>query len=484
MAEIRSAEAQRIVQRLLKELSDSKTIESQTSTNSLKKIRRGLGALLFSPDYVGYIDVIDNKMRKGETPKQILSSIASRSEKLVKSYSPIPGLFEAHHVIALNSLRDSFMGLPPDEQDKFLKMLGDEGWEIGDSPKQLMDTVLTRMAHVGQNIKAATPAEVGTITGDVKTAGQQISGKGFQHAHSERVYARQASSAEELVDIFNTEIAPNSISLAQTGLIQDRKLRAFMRERGFPIDQLTPEILNEYYQDPLKTRGLFQTVTEGLGEFEAGGVDKTVIQETKDQFIQEAGPRVRTDPDAVRQTSNWLIIDGLGPLKDATLNGAKNALIGKTNAGRLTRLVGAATLPGLLTLPASAKAFDEARQAREQDPSLRNRALEIATGMQVAGDTLDVSGTALTATGAGAPVGIPMAAVGGGISNVGAVAEQVITAPEAYQRSTETVSERTGKTEEKVRADPLGYGALFNTVKDKLGQIGLSGFNPMQSAFN
>ena len=96
--------------------------------------------------------------------------------------------------------------------------------------------------------------------------------------------------------------------------------------------------------------------------------------------------------------------------------------------------------------------------------------------MQVAGDTLDVGGTALTATVAGAPVGAPMAAIGGGISNVGAVAEQVITAPEAYQRSTETVSKRTGKTEEEVRADPLGYGSLFNMVKDKLGQIGLSGY--------
>ena len=177
------------------------------------------------------------------------------------------------------------------------------------------------------------------------------------------------------------------------------------------------------------------------------------------------------------------------PTKNIGLNGftsdsvktAKDILLGKTIAGKAGRLALVGTLPGLYTLPSSAKAFDEARQAREQDPSLRNRALEIATGMQVAGDTLDAGGTALTATVAGAPVGVPMAAVGGTVSNVGAVAEQVITAPEAYQRSTETVSQRTGKTEEEVRADPLGYGALFNTIKDKLGQIGLSGY---KSAFN
>lgn len=175
------------------------------------------------------------------------------------------------------------------------------------------------------------------------------------------------------------------------------------------------------------------------------------------------------------------------PTKKISLSGytseavkeAASMLVGKTAAGRAARLAGVATLPGALTLPASAKAFDEAKQAREQDPSLRNRALEIATGMQVAGDTLDVGGTALTATGAGAPVGVPMAAVGGAVSNVGAVAEQVITAPEAYQRSVSRVAERTGKTEEEVRADPLGYGSLFNTIKDKLGQISLSGYKSL-----
>lgn len=205
---------------------------------------------------------------------------------------------------------------------------------------------------------------------------------------------------------------------------------------------------------------------------------------TGSALTSQANYEKHATPELVEATGIPTKKIGLSGYSAEAVKEAASMLIGKTAAGRRVRLAGVATLPGALTLPASAKAFDEAKQAREQDPSLRNRALEIATGMQVAGDTLDVGGTALTATVAGAPVGAPMAAIGGGISNVGAVAEQVITAPEAYQRSTETVSKRTGKTEEEVRADPLGYGALFNTIKDKLGQIGLSGFNPIQSAFD
>lgn len=477
MAEIRSAEAQRIVQRLLKELSDSKTIESQTSTNSLKKIRRGLGALLFSPDYVGYIDVIDNKMRKGESPKQILSSIAGKSEKLVKSYSPIPGVFEAHHIIALNSLRDSFMGLPPDEQDKFLKKLADAGWEIGDSPKQLVDTVLTRMSHVGQQIKAPIDSDIGTIR-RLKIRGREKL-RGFkEHAHLKRILAGPAKTADDLITIFNKKIAPESIKAATTGLLQDANFRAYMETRGFPLDKVTPQIVNDYYSDPVKTQGFLNAISEGLGEFDAGGLGKEAIEQGQERLIKEAGPGLLTDPEGVAQAASQLQIDRLDGFKNATDWSVQRLL---KNRAAQRALLGATVLPGAIAAPMSGLAYQQAKEQRIEDPSLRNRAVEFTTGMQFAGDTLDAAGTALAATGVGAPVGIPTAAVGGGISNVGAVAEQVITAPEAYQRSTEAVSERTGKTEEEVRADPLGYGSLFNTVKDKLGQIGLSGY---KSVFN
>jgi hypothetical protein len=54
MAVTRSAEGHKIVQRLLDQIADERTL-TETSGNTLKKIKRGLGALLFSPDSLGYI---------------------------------------------------------------------------------------------------------------------------------------------------------------------------------------------------------------------------------------------------------------------------------------------------------------------------------------------------------------------------------------------------------------------------------------------
>ena len=323
MAEIRSAEAQRIVQKLLKQLEDSQTLKTTTSTNSLKKIRRGLGALLFSPDAVGYIDAIDNMMRQNKTPKQILSSIAGKSEKLVKSYSPIPGVFEAHHIIALNSLRDSFMGLSADEQDKFLKKLADAGWEIGDSPKQLVDTVLTRMSHVGQQIKAPIDSDTGTIR-RLKIRGREKL-RGFkEHAHLKRILAGPAKTADDLITIFNKKIAPESIKAATTGLLQDANFRAYMETRGFPLDKVTPQIVSDYYSDPVKTQGFLNAISEGLGEFDAGGLGKEAIEQGQERLIKEAGLEMLTDPEGVAQAAGQLQIDRLDP--NVNLKHAKNVM--------------------------------------------------------------------------------------------------------------------------------------------------------------
>ena len=440
MAEIRSAEAQRIVQKLLKQLEDSQTLKTTTSTNSLKKIRRGLGALLFSPDYVGYIDIIDNKMRKGESPKTILSSIAARSEKLIKSYSPVPGIFEAHHIIALNSLRDSFMGLPADEQDQFLKMLADQGWEIGDSPKQLVDTVLTRMAHVGQGIKPPTKGELGTTVGDIKEAAQGIEGY-KEHAHLKRILAGPAETAEDLITIFNKKIAPESIYAAKTGIVQDAGLRAYLQTQGYPIGQLTPEIVSGYYSDPTRTQGFLQTLGEGLAELD-GPVGEGVVGELIQQGDEAAAATGKVISSAEEVSNFSRFMSSIGGLTEGAHDAARVILNSKK-----ARIAGAVALPGVVMLPLSAHGHQQAREAREKDPSLRNKAVEFFTGMQVAGDALDATGTAMAATGgaatltgAGAVPGIPTAvagvataATGGLISNIGALGEFAIYGAEAIK---------------------------------------------------
>jgi len=304
MAEYRSAEAQKVIQRLLKQLEEQQTLQ-QISDNAAKKVKRGLGALLFSPDYLGYVDVIDDLMSKGKKPKQILSSIATRSANLVKSYSPLPGVFEAHHIIALNSLRDSFLKLPPDQQDLFLKKLSDLGWELGDSPQQLVNTVLTRQAHVGQASKDPLAGEEGTIIGETKTEFKENVKPVPDHAHRKRIVAGPAATADELLEQFNNNIAPEQIKLARQGLLNDNKFRAFMATKGYSLDKITPEIVNEYLNDPLKARGLLKSIAEGASEYEP------TTPETSSQLVDEFGQPLTADPNYIGQFGSFLQIKRL-----------------------------------------------------------------------------------------------------------------------------------------------------------------------------
>lgn len=324
MAEIRSAEGHKIVQRLLKELEESKTLESTTSTNTLKKIRRGLGALLFSPDSLGYIDIIENGLAANKTPTQILRSVMGRSEKLVKSYSPLPGVFEAHHVIALSSMRDSFMGLPPAEQDKFLKQLADAGWELGDSPQQLVNTVLTRMSHVGQKAKSTELSKVKP---------------GKIHAHSAKSVATPAGTADDLFNQFKTRIAPESVGLAQDALVQDAAFRAFMETKGFRVDEITPQLVNEYLNDPIKTRNLMGSLNEAVTAYE------TVDRPTTDAILTSTGVKGQATPETIPKTSRILRAVGLQGLGEIDTRQAQrimqglisNPIVGQTPAGRVVR---------------------------------------------------------------------------------------------------------------------------------------------------
>ena len=60
MAETYTAEGRKIIRKLLEQAEiDFLNVPKDVSTNKIKKLRRALGAVLFSPDAVGYIDLID-----------------------------------------------------------------------------------------------------------------------------------------------------------------------------------------------------------------------------------------------------------------------------------------------------------------------------------------------------------------------------------------------------------------------------------------
>ena len=348
MAVTRSAEGHKIVQRLLDQIADERTL-TETSGNTLKKIKRGLGALLFSPDSLGYIDIIEKGLSQNKTGVQILRSVASRSEKVVKSYSPLTGAFEAHHIIALNSLRDAFIQLPPAEQDEFLKMLDDKGWKIGDDPKQLMNTVFTRESHLGQSTQPK-PGDVGAQREVKLTMGENIPKLKGMDAHAGKPFdaslqAKPVSTAAELFEQFDgpTGIAGRSIDQAQNALFQDEGFRAFMETKGFPLDNVTPEIIDSYYNDPIKTRGMFTAMQEAALEAE------NIPLKEVTQIKGDLGVDVRTrgaDPSLVKETTGkFVTMRGMADEGIAYGNRilrtlkpiVNNPIVGQTPAGRVVR---------------------------------------------------------------------------------------------------------------------------------------------------
>ena len=142
-----SKEGTKLKGKLTEQIGKEGLLDPSQSRNALKKVRRTLGAVLFSPDNQGYLDVVENGLANNVPAERIMKDLRRMSEKYVEAFSPVPGITEAHHVIPLNSLRDKVLELSLEDQIELFGRLDKAGWKLGDSPTQLMNTVLTRMSH-------------------------------------------------------------------------------------------------------------------------------------------------------------------------------------------------------------------------------------------------------------------------------------------------------------------------------------------------
>ena len=137
-------------------------------------------------------------------------------------------------------------------------------------------------------------------------------------------------------------------------------------------------------------------------------------------------------------------------------------------------MLGAAvSLPGLVTLPLSAQAAESSRVVAEKDPTLLNKATAFADEVSYRGDQLDAAGSALTATGIGSLVGVPMMAAGGAISNGGSVASLALDTPNAIKRAqTDLEQRRNGgpKYTPRSKPDPTAV-ALNGFLKDPIQSV-------------
>ena len=248
-----SKEGTKLKSRLLEQIDIEGLLGSTQSKNALKKVRRTLGAVLFSPDNQGYLDVIENGLANNVSADRLMKDLRNMSEKYVEAFSPVPGITEAHHVIPLNSLRDKVLELSLEDQIQLFDRLDKAGWKLGDSPTQLMNTVLTRMSHQGQR-----PRMSGKNL-ELKKLFQSVSlPEKSRTAHPRGTYDKllqvQGGSIDEIWQDFTERVAPLAQQDVANALLIDANPRAAAAKLGLDLSEIMPETVSQQLNDPLQAR--------------------------------------------------------------------------------------------------------------------------------------------------------------------------------------------------------------------------------------
>jgi len=254
-------EGTKLKSRLIEQIDIEGLLGSTQSKNALKKVRRTLGAVLFSPDNQGYLDVVEDGLAAGNSADQIMKKLRRMSEKYVEAFSPVPGVTEAHHIIPLNSLRDKVKNLPLEDQIEIFNRLDKAGWKLGDSPQQLMNTVFTRMSHQGQ-----LPRMSGKNLPIKKEFQGLVLPNKAQTAHprgtNDKLLQVQGNTVDEIWTDFTTRVAPLAQTDAANAILLDASSRRAAAAKGQDFNTVLAEDVSRKLNDPLEARGLIGGVKE------------------------------------------------------------------------------------------------------------------------------------------------------------------------------------------------------------------------------
>ena len=229
---------------LIRRLYEGLDINAIESTNTKKQIRRALGALIFSSDNAGYLDIVENGLTEGLDPVKILGRIRTASERLIESYSPVKGVYEAHHGNPLSALREAYLALSPEEQDRFMDRIEASGWKLGDDPEQLTNTVFTRMSHQRKvpEIKKGDPSGLKSKFQGLELPPQDL----VAHPRGTRdtfltVKPGEFSTGDALADHFEQVLAPRAMEDLGNAMVQDTPSRLVAAQQGLDLTEVTPE---------------------------------------------------------------------------------------------------------------------------------------------------------------------------------------------------------------------------------------------------
>lgn len=338
-----------------------------------QKLNRSLNLLLGSdPDVI--IDMLGGDFVP-KNPRDAMNLIRGLDLSTLKSMEilPLKGLGDklvGHHGIAASTLH-ALRGMKPSERLKVYNGLSEMGQRFGMDPKQIFliaDKIHQSVAHEGDFKGIKTGVTLPYIAGE--TGDEFLS-------RFEAPMRQQLGALEQAVSHGETQKYYQAINTIEDNL---------QIPRGTLINPDTPLAVKDAATKLLKPTADQVREVVNAGDDIPGGV----------QRIMES-PSVK--PKAFDNFLETVSNNGVIKL-------FKNPAIRRGAA--LVPIAG--TLIGAGTVEANAASRDEEIAANPNDPTLHvNKALDQISGW---GDRTSLAGMAATATGVGAPVGVPATAVG------------------------------------------------------------------------
>ena len=443
---------------LIRKLFDQIDLDNIASKNTKKQLRRALGSLIFSSDSAGYLDIIENALAKGKTAEQALQSVRGASEKLIKGYSPVSGVYEALHTNPLSALREAYLALPPSEQDAFMDMVESGGWKLGDDPEQLSKTVFSRMSHQGKTpeLKKGDPSGMKGLFSESQVPAKELQGhpRGTRDVLLE-VKPGQFTNAKDLYGHFTGTVAPRAAEDAANALVQDTPARVAAAEQGLDLFDVTPA---DNVARASNEAGV--AATRAGTEAFAGAYNPTDVSAR--QVLQEAGKdpaEFLTRPTAIADMGEIVVPRLSGYTQDAIKKLARRTLIG---AGGLLPIVGVGAQA------AEVKKAEESGDTRAMTEEAGQLGLEVASQVAPVADVVNIGTDIYQGYRDMREAGASNMDIVKGVVDVG---KEAIQNPDKVGKVLgETLGEIPGQVMD-------GFGYMAEKFKDVRSKLSLSGYS-------
>ena len=403
-----------------------------------KKPERGGRAVIQAPIDSAIVTKFTEEVDKYKTidaaaAQKILESIRKKDDQLLKKVKISKGE-EIHHMIGYAEFARATQNMSLADTLDAMLYLADEGIELGTSPGNLKHSALQKSAH------RPTRAESAGVDAHLGTGGRTIKWNpdvpvptdlaSFKNAWETSIYPqavagqamgmiadsdRKSLMIQQLID--NEDIVTNT---AKKYGLNAQELMAGVASRGLDIENFKPDKLTKAIQEAYKqlpdigtsvpAQRDTNTVTTFLDEVGFKGRELLRIARDTPEAITKNNVFTKQNLTGITDQLSKLLIEANSNQRIKQLSDTVQMV--NNPAGRrslaLAPVIG--PLVGGLSVEANQRQREEEIAANPNDPTLKiNKHLDWWSGQA---DRVTLAGAGLTATGYGAPLGIPMMVAG------------------------------------------------------------------------